>query len=41
MAFAILEHYETRGATELILFVSCFNFLSRFPESTRVNLENK
>lgn len=36
----ILERYGTRGATELILCVSYFNFLSRFLESTRVELEN-
>jgi hypothetical protein len=35
----ILERYGTRGATELILCVSYFNFLSRFLESTRVELE--
>lgn len=37
----ILERYGTRGATELILCVSYFNFLSRFLESTGVELENK
>ena len=36
----ILERYGTRGATELILCISYFNFLSRFLESTRVELEN-
>jgi len=36
----ILERYGTRGATELILCVSYFNFLSRFLESTRVELEH-
>lgn len=36
----ILERYGTRGATELILCVSYFNFLSRFLESTRVELED-
>ena len=36
----ILQRYATRGATELILCVSYFNFLSRFLESTRVELEN-
>lgn len=36
----ILERYEAQGATELILCVSYFNFLSRFLESTRVELEN-
>lgn len=36
----ILERYGTRGATELILCVSYFNFLSRFLESTRVDLEH-
>lgn len=35
----ILERYGTRCATELILCVSYFNFLSRFLESTRVELE--
>lgn len=35
----ILECYGVRGATELILCVSYFNFLSRFLESTRVELE--
>lgn len=35
----ILKRYGTRGATELILCVSYFNFLSRFLESTRVELE--
>jgi alkylhydroperoxidase family enzyme len=36
----ILERYGRRGATELILCVSYFNFLSRFLESTRVDLES-
>ncbi|MDI6742572.1 MAG: carboxymuconolactone decarboxylase family protein [Smithella sp.] len=36
----IIERYGTRGATELILCVSYFNFLSRFLESTRVELED-
>jgi len=35
----ILERYGVQGATELILCVSYFNFLSRFLESTRVELE--
>ena len=35
----ILERYGTRQATELILCVSFFNFVSRFLESTRVELE--
>lgn len=35
----ILERYGIQGATELILCVSYFNFLSRFLESTRVELE--
>jgi 4-carboxymuconolactone decarboxylase len=35
----ILERYGGRGATELILCVSYFNFLSRFLESTRVQIE--
>ncbi len=37
----ILSHYGVRGATELILCVSYFNFLSRFLESTRVELEDE
>ena len=37
----ILKRYGTREATELILCVSYFNFVSRFLESTRVELENK
>jgi 4-carboxymuconolactone decarboxylase len=37
----ILERYGAQGATELILCVSYFNFVSRFLESTRVELENK
>ncbi|MFY9398463.1 MAG: carboxymuconolactone decarboxylase family protein [Desulfomonilia bacterium] len=36
----ILERYGTRGATELILCVSYFNFVSRFLESTRIELEH-
>jgi len=36
----VLERYGAQGATELILCVSYFNFLSRFLESTRVELEN-
>ncbi len=36
-----LDRYGVRGATELILCVSYFNFLSRFLESTRVELERK
>lgn len=36
----ILERYGAQGATELILCISYFNFLSRFLESTRVELEN-
>jgi 4-carboxymuconolactone decarboxylase len=32
--------YGTQGATELILCISYFNFLSRFLESTRVELED-
>jgi 4-carboxymuconolactone decarboxylase len=35
----LLERYGRRGATELILCISYFNFLSRFLESTRVELE--
>lgn len=37
----ILDCYGTRGATELILCVSYFNMVSRFLESTRVELETK
>jgi alkylhydroperoxidase family enzyme len=37
----ILDRYGVRGATELILCVSYFNFLSRFLESTRVELEEE
>jgi alkylhydroperoxidase family enzyme len=37
----ILERYGTQEATELILCISYFNFLSRFLESTRVELEKK
>ncbi|MBN2159873.1 MAG: carboxymuconolactone decarboxylase family protein [Spirochaetes bacterium] len=36
----ILDAYGARQATELILCVSYFNFLSRFLESTRVELED-
>jgi 4-carboxymuconolactone decarboxylase len=36
----ILERYGTQGATELVLCVSYFNFVSRFLESTRVELEH-
>jgi len=36
----ILKRYGAQGATELILCVSYFNSLSRFLESTRVELEN-
>jgi alkylhydroperoxidase family enzyme len=36
----VLERYGAQGATELILCVSYFNFLSRFLESTRVELEH-
>lgn len=36
----ILERYGAQGATELILCVSYFNFVSRFLESTRVGLEH-
>lgn len=35
----ILEKYGVRGATELILCCSYFNMVSRFLESTRVELE--
>ena len=37
----ILERYGVRGATELILCCSYFNMLSRFLESTRVELEEE
>jgi alkylhydroperoxidase family enzyme len=36
----ILERYGIRGATELILCCSYFNMISRFLESTRVELES-
>ncbi len=36
---ALLERYGVRKASELILCVSYFNMLSRFLESTRVELE--
>lgn len=36
---ALLERYGVRQATELIMCVSYFNMLSRFLESTRVELE--
>ncbi len=36
---SILDHYGTRTATELIFVCSYFNMLSRFLESTRVELE--
>lgn len=35
----IMERYGVKGATELILCVSYFNMVSRFLESTRVELE--
>ena len=35
----ILDRYGVRGATELILCCSYFNMVSRFLESTRVELE--
>ena len=37
----ILDSYGVRGATELILCVSYFNMISRFLESTRVELEEE
>ena len=37
----ILDRYGTRQATELILCISYFNLLSRFLESTRVELEEE
>jgi alkylhydroperoxidase family enzyme len=37
----ILDRYGVRGATELILCVSYFNMVSRFLESTRVQLEEE
>jgi alkylhydroperoxidase family enzyme len=38
---AIMERYGVRQATELILCCSYFNMLSRFLESTRVELESQ
>jgi alkylhydroperoxidase family enzyme len=38
---AIIDRYGVRQATELILCCSYFNMLSRFLESTRVELESK
>ena len=38
---AIMDRYGVRQATELILCCSYFNMLSRFLESTRVELENQ
>ena len=38
---AILDRYGARQATELILCCSYFNMLSRFLESTRVELESQ
>jgi 4-carboxymuconolactone decarboxylase len=35
----IIERYDHRGATELILVCCWFNLISRFLESTRVELE--
>lgn len=37
----VLKRYGAHQATELILCVSYFNFLSRFLESTRVELEDQ
>ncbi len=37
----IIERYGIRGATELVLCVSYFNMVSRFLESTRVELEEE
>ena len=37
----ILDRYGVRGATELILCCSYFNMVSRFLESTRVELETQ
>ncbi len=37
----ILHRYGARGATELILCCSYFNMISRFLESTRVELETE
>ena len=37
----ILDRYGARGATELILCCSYFNMVSRFLESTRVELETE
>ena len=38
---AIVERYGPREAAELILLVSYYNMVSRFLESTRVELEDK
>jgi AhpD family alkylhydroperoxidase len=37
----IIDRYGPREATELILLVSYYNMVSRFLESTRVELENE
>lgn len=37
---AIIQRYDTRQATELILCCSYFNMVSRFLESTRVAMES-
>lgn len=38
---AIIDRYGVREAAELILLVSYYNMVSRFLESTRVELENE
>ncbi len=38
---AIVDRYGSREAAELILLVSYYNMVSRFLESTRVELENE
>ena len=37
----IIDRYGPREATELILLVSYYNMVSRFLESTRVEVENE
>jgi AhpD family alkylhydroperoxidase len=37
----IIDRYGSREATELILLISYYNMVSRFLESTRVELENE
>jgi hypothetical protein len=38
---AIIDRYGAREAAELILLVSYYNMVSRFLESTRVELEDE